>query len=472
MKGIDPVKKYLFKEMVKYGYLNDIKNNKNLNKKKKGKSMKRKKKQILIQKNSSIHNPPKNNENKTKGNDKLKKNHNEKNIKLIDSSSLSNIKSPIKDNIVNQINFNDKDKNKNKNRAKKIRYRKKNIDEESTYQNFDKINSCNIEEKNVINHKIKKNKNHKKIKNEAKKLSFKDNIKNKNTQNMPTQDNTKNKSGEHINIDDKNNNNNDLNFISINLNLSRKKNYFPQNSYITLYNYTMEESFKYDKRQLCVIFYIFLLSKQAIFHAFLYRSPVEVFPLRICLLFFIISSDLALNAFFYFNDNISKKYRYTKSLFLFTFTNNITVILLSTLVGFILLTLFTKLSNSTKAIRDVFKNEEEKIIKDKKYVITDKRKKEIQKEIENILKKYKIKIICLIIIELIFMLFFWYYVVAFCHVFKSTQISWILDSSLSMLSRIIIDALICFGLAKLYRIAVDSEMSCLYKVVLFLYGFD
>jgi len=472
MKGIDPVKEYLFKEMVKYGYLNDIKDNKNLNKKKKGKSMKRKKKQILIQKNSSIHNPPKNNENKTKGNDILKKNHNEKNIKLIDSSSLSNIKSPIKDNIVNQINFNDKDKNKNKNRAKKIRYRKKNIDEESTYQNFDKINSCNIEEKNVINHKIKKNKNHKKIKNKAKKLSFKDNIKNKNTQNMPTQDNTKNKSGEHINIDDKNNNNNDLNFISINLNLSRKKNYFPQNSYITLYNYTMEESFKYDKRQLCVIFYIFLLSKQAIFHAFLYRSPVEVFPLRICLLFFIISSDLALNAFFYFNDNISKKYRYTKSLFLFTFTNNITVILLSTLVGFILLTLFTKLSNSTKAIRDVFKNEEEKLIKDKKYIITDKRKKEIQKEIENILKKYKIKIICLIIIELIFMLFFWYYVVAFCHVFKSTQISWILDSSLSMLSRIIIDALICFGLAKLYRIAVDSEMSCLYKVVIFLYGFD
>ena len=144
---------------------------------------------------------------------------------------------------------------------KKIKYRKKNIDEDSTYQNFDKINSCNIEEKNVINNKSKKNKNHKKIKNEAKKLSFKDNIKNKNTQNMPTQDNPKNKSSEHTNIDDKNNNNNDLNFIKNNLNLSRKKNYFPQNSYITLYNYTMEESFKYDKRKLFVIFYIFLLSK-------------------------------------------------------------------------------------------------------------------------------------------------------------------------------------------------------------------
>ena len=64
--------------------------------------------------------------------------------------------------------------------------------------------------------------------------------------------------------------------------------------------------------------------------------------------------------FIYFNDNISRKYRYTKSIFLFAVSNNITVILLSTLVGFILLTLFTNLSNSTREIRDVFKNEEKK----------------------------------------------------------------------------------------------------------------
>ena len=68
-----------------------------------------------------------------------------------------------------------------------------------------------------------------------------------------------------------------------------------------------------------------------------------------------LSCDLALNALFYFNDNISRKYRYTKSIFIFAVSNNITVILLSTLVGFILLTLFTNLSNSTNAIRNVFR---------------------------------------------------------------------------------------------------------------------
>ena len=234
----------------------------------------------------------------------------------------------------------------------------------------------------------------------------------------------------------------------------------------------MEESFKYDKRQICEIFYIYLLSKQAIFHAFLYRSPLVVFPLRLCLLFFIISSDLALNAFFYFNDNISEKYRNPKNIFEFTFTTNITLILLSTLVGFVFSTFFTKLSNSTKEIRDVFKTEEEKLKKDKKYVVTEKRKIEIQKEIENILQRYKVKIICLITLELIFMLFFWYYVVAFCHVFSSTQISWILDSLISIIFSVIIDALICFALSKLYTMAVNSEIICLYKIALFFYAFD
>ena len=65
----------------------------------------------------------------------------------------------------------------------------------------------------------------------------------------------------------------------------------------------MKEAFKYDRRNILVIFYIYLLSKEAFFHPFFYKSPLVLFPLRFCLILFIISSDLALNAFFYFNDN-------------------------------------------------------------------------------------------------------------------------------------------------------------------------
>ena len=178
-----------------------------------------------------------------------------------------------------------------------------------------------------------------------------------------------------------------------------------------------------------------------------------------------------MNALFYFNDNISKKYKYSKNLFLFTFNNNITVILLSTVVGFILLTFLANLSNSINSIRQVFIKEEEKLKKDKNYIITNKRKNEIVLEIEEILKKYKIKIITLIIIEFIFMIFFWYYVTAFCHVYHATQLSWLFDSFLSLLSRVIIELLICLGLAKLYTIAISSGFYCLYKIVMFFYNF-
>ena len=233
----------------------------------------------------------------------------------------------------------------------------------------------------------------------------------------------------------------------------------------------MEEAFKYDRRNILEIFYIYLLSKQAFFHAFLYRSPLVLFPLRFCLLLFIISSDLALNAFFYFNDNISRKFKNTRNIFIFTFNNNMTVILLSTLVGFILLTLFTNLSNATRVIRDVFKKEEKKIRKNKNYKVTQKRKDEIKKEIENILQKYKCKLIILFIIEIIFMIFFWYYVVVFCHVFSGTQISWLIDSALTMVSRVIIDILFCLLFSKLYKIGVESNYNCIYKAALFFYGF-
>ena len=268
----------------------------------------------------------------------------------------------------------------------------------------------------------------------------------------------------------KNLNNFNLINIDLKLNLSKNKKYIPPESHVILNNYTFEEAVKYDRRELCVIFYIFALAKQVYCHTFLYRSPLELFSLRLCLMIFITSSDLALNALFYFNDNISKKYRNSKNLFLFAFSDNITVIVLSTFVGFILLTFLAKLSNSTNSIRDVFLKEEEKMKKDKKYKITEKVKSEIIMEIDKILKNYRLKVFILIIIEFSLMLFFWYFVTAFCHVYQATQISWLLDSLLSILSRAIIELLICLGLAKLYIMAVTGEVYCIYKICMFLYN--
>ena len=233
-----------------------------------------------------------------------------------------------------------------------------------------------------------------------------------------------------------------------------------------------KEAINYDKRSIFKIFYIYLLSRQIIFHTFFQKNPLELFSLRICLFIFMLSTDLALNSLLYLNDNISKKYQYAKGLFLFTFSNNLTIILLSTLLSFVLITLISKLGNSTNAIRNVFRNEEEKIKSNKKYKINDKRKKEIFLEIEKILKVLKIKLFILIVIQIILILLFWYFVTAFCHVYSSTQISWLLDSFLSFLSRLIIELLFGLLFAKLYIVPVESNVYCLYRVLLFVYDFN
>ena len=71
------------------------------------------------------------------------------------------------------------------------------------------------------------------------------------------------------------------------------------------------------------------------------------------------------------------------------------------------MTFFTYLGNSIYKVRNIFLNEEEKIKNNKKYKVSDNRKKEILTEIEKILKKHKIKVIILVSIEFSLMLFCW-----------------------------------------------------------------
>ena len=410
-KGINPVREYIIGQMEKYGYIEKTKN-KNLNnndnsKNKKIKDNKSKNKNNKKQKIGKKNASPP----KNKNNEQKAKTKKLKTIKINKKNKLEKAKGMASMNLRTSID------NSNSNNFM-----------DSKHINM-LVTQDNKEEKKIIKFKTKKS------------------IK-------------------------KGKSNNIFNFNIININIKNKKRtYRPQDSNKILNNYSFEEAIKYDFRSICLIYYIILLSKQAVFHAFLFNSPLEIFPLRFCLFIFIYSSDLALNALFYLDDKISEKYYYTKGLFLFAFSNNITVILLSTLVGFLFMTLFTNLSNSTNEIRDVFRNEEEKLMKNKKYTVTDKRKKEILNEIDKILKKYKIKIIILIVIEFLLMLFFWYYVTAFCHVYNSTQYSWLFDSFLSILSRTVIDFLLPLGLAKLYRLAVESNIRCFYKIVLFFYSY-
>ena len=70
------------------------------------------------------------------------------------------------------------------------------------------------------------------------------------------------------------------------------------------------------------------------------------------------------------------------------------------------------------------------------------------------------------------MLFYFYFVTAFCHVYSKTQKSWLLDSFLSFLSRLVIEILFDFLFSKLYIVSVESNIFSLYRALLFIYDFS
>ena len=266
--------------------------------------------------------------------------------------------------------------------------------------------------------------------------------------------------------------NNMNNFGIIKIDLNDIENYFPQESNQSLHNYTFDEAIKYDKRNILRVAYIYLLSRQIIFKTLFHRNPLELTSLRIILFIFMFSCDLSLNALFYFNDNISKKYHYAQNIFLFAFTNNITIIIYSTLLSYFLITLLGKLSNSSSSIRNVFEKIEKQVKSKQNFKVDENRKKEVNSKIEKILERFKCKIIFLFFIITILMLAFGYFVTAFCHVFSSTQTSWLFDTFLSILSRLIIELFSAFFFGKLYQISIKSNFKTLYRVVMFIYDFS
>jgi len=153
----------------------------------------------------------------------------------------------------------------------------------------------------------------------------------------------------------------------------------------------------------------------------------------------------------------------------FIYLNNLTISLSSTIISFILLFIFQSLTESSQKIKDLFLEQEELLKNNKKYKVSEKTKLEIQKNVEKILKCLRIKIIVFFILEFLINLFFYYYIIAFCHIYQSTQISWLIDSFYSYILSFIITLFISFVFSILYKLSIKYKIKILYKVMIFCY---
>ena len=273
-------------------------------------------------------------------------------------------------------------------------------------------------------------------------------------------------------IGEKNNKDNEEHLILINA-YNNIDNYIPPNSNYNLDNYNYDEAILYEKRSYPRIFFIFLMNTEKILNTFVYKQPLELKPLRICMFLFNISCDIALNAFFYLSDNISKKYHYKgANQFLFSLTNNLTISVVSAIIGFLLIFFFQNLVQSTNKIRKLFKDEEDLMKQNKKYKVDKDKKIVIKTKIRDILKCLKIKIIIFFSIELILMLFFLYYITVFCEVYKKTQISWIYDILISYLFSFLVSLGVSLVFSITYVIAYKNKIKYLYNITILVYNYS
>ena len=150
--------------------------------------------------------------------------------------------------------------------------------------------------------------------------------------------------------------------------------------------------------------------------------------------------------------------------------NNFIQTIISSIVGLILVNIFQHLIDFRGELENIFREEEKKMKKNKDYKINKQNKLKIIDKITKLTKILKIKITIFIFFEFLLMLFFYYFVTAFCEVYNKTQISWLYDFFISFIISFFAEIIFAFMIAIMYFSSKGCKMKIIYKITLFLYN--
>ena len=279
-----------------------------------------------------------------------------------------------------------------------------------------------------------------------------------------------------INDNNDNNNNNDNNdnignnndnvndgeiipLIKFNAN-NTSRNKQPNDSKYELDNYDFDFSIKYEKRSFTKLFKIIFINND-FNKAFFFKSSLYLKQIYRIKFFISINEEILFNT-------LLEDLKYNgNNKFLSILMNVFIIPLIAMIFCFIISFLFDNLTDYKDDLRDLFIEEEIKMLKDEKYKVKDDTKIEIKKNIFNKLKYLKIKIIILFIIDVLFWLFSIYYIVIYCNIFPNRILELLLQAFLSIIEAIPSNALISLLFTLTYKISLSIKSKYLYKLTLF-----
>ena len=173
---------------------------------------------------------------------------------------------------------------------------------------------------------------------------------------------------------------------------------------------------EYDKRSFFEYYWSLIRREHLIFHTFFSFDDYNIFSIKLSKCVFSIALDFALNVMFFFDDSMRKIYLdYGKYNIIAQFPQS----LYSTIVSESIDILLRYLSLTEK---DIYRIKQ----------LEKKKRKDINIKIFKILRCIKVKFFGYFIFSTVFLAFFWYFVSAFCAVYRNTQMFLFKDSFMSL----------------------------------------
>ena len=169
-------------------------------------------------------------------------------------------------------------------------------------------------------------------------------------------------------------------------------------------NISYDKALENDKRTYCEIYLSLIKENHILVFTFRANKDYNPYIIKICLFFFLFALESFINTLF-FNDLTMHKIYIDKGVFNFSFI--LPQILYSIIICAIFNVLLKRLYLSQKNILDI------------KY---EKNKDILNARVADVMNCLNIKFIFFFIINIMFLLFFWYYLSCFCVIYKNTQL--------------------------------------------------
>ena len=206
-----------------------------------------------------------------------------------------------------------------------------------------------------------------------------------------------------------------------------------------------EEAIIKDKRGYLKMYWGFLVDTQIILGTFCTDNHLDLFVIKLSFFIFTFQISFFLNALFYTDDYISNAYHNNGVL---DFISGLPKSIYSYIATLITTNLLRMLSNSKNELMKLIKGNI--IYKTYLYLIHTK------------LTKLRNKLIIYFILVFLLILFFLYYVTAFCAVYKYSQKYWFLGCIESFGIDALVSFIICILLSLFRFISIRKQIKCLY----------